>query len=206
MPQLRFLLRASLLFVTLLALWWFVLRAPLLDWVQFSSEFILQHIPGVHSPTGVNIEAGRVWNLQVPVPGGRSIHVRAEERLPVLYTVALPLYWAVLFAGPWSRRIWRAFAIGTAILLAVPALSLLVYAAHVVKLNLYRSAAPAFGYLLNFADYLGANVMPYLFPPLLALALYPDLRSIVLTGTPFAPASPEHAPARPSRPRTNRVS
>jgi hypothetical protein len=197
--QLRFLLRASLLFIALLSLWWFVLRLPLLDWVQFSAEFILQHLPGVHSPTGVNIEAGRVWNLQVPGPGGRSIRIMAEERIPTLYTVALPLFWAVLFAGPWSRRLVRAFATGTAILLPIPAVSLLIYAAHVVKLNLYRSAAPALGYTLNFADYLGTNVMPYLFPPLLALALYPDLRSIVLTGTPFAPKPAPKTPARANR-------
>jgi hypothetical protein len=204
--QFRFLLRASLLFLALLALWWFVLRPPLLDWVQFSADLILQHLPGVHSPTGVHIEAGRVWNLQVPVPGGRSVHVRAEERIPTIYSVGLPLFWAVLFAGPWSRRLLRAWAIGTAILLPIPAFCLLVYAAHVVKLNLYRSAAPALGYTLNFVDYVGVNFMPYLFPPLLALALYPDLRSIVLTGTPFAPEPAAKAPARPSGRRPNRIS
>ena len=204
--QLRFLLRASLLLIALLALWWFVLLLPLLDWVQFTAEFILQHLPGVHSATSVRIEAGRVWNLQVPVPGGRSIHLMAEERLPTLYTVALPLFWAVLFAGPWSRRLLRAFAIGTGILLLVPSVSLLVYAAHAVKLNLYRNTAPAIGYSLNFADYLAVSVMPYLFPVFLALALYPDLRSLVLTGTPFAPKSAAEAPARPSRARGNRLS
>jgi hypothetical protein len=204
--QFRFLLRASLLFIALLALWWFVLRLPLLDWVQFSAEFILQHLPGVHSPTGVNIEAGRVWNLQVPVPGGRSIHLLAEERIPTQYTVGLPLFWAVLFAGPWSRRLLRAFVIGTAILLPIPAVFLLVYAAHVVKLNLYPNTAPALGYALNFADYLGPNFLPYLFPPLLALALYPDLRSVVLTGTPFAPKPAAKAPAHSSVLRSNRLS
>jgi hypothetical protein len=204
--QLRFVLRASILFIALLVFWWFVLRLPLLDWVQFSAEFILQHLPGVHSPTSVNIEAGRVWNLQVPVPGGHSIHLKAEERLPTLYTVALPLFWAVLIAGPWSRRLLRSFAIGTAILLPIPAISLLIYAAHAVKLNLYRSASPALGYTLNFADYVGANFMPYIFPPLLALALYPDLRSIVLTGTPFAPQPHAKPVARPSVTRPNRVS
>jgi len=197
----RFLLRASILFIAFLALWWFVLRLPLLDWVQFSSEFILQHLPGVHSPTSVNIQTGRVWNLQVPVPGGRSVHILAEERLPTLYTVALPLYWAVLIAAPWSRRLLRAVAIGTGILLLTPSLTLLTYAAHVVKLNLYRDAAPALGYFLNFADYLGSTVVPYVLPPLLALALYPDLRCLVLTGTPFAPAKPlSPEPGRGRRP------
>lgn len=197
--QLRYAVRASLLFLALLALWWYVLRLPLLDWVQFSAEFLLQHLPGVHSPTSVNIEAGRVWNLQVPVPGGHSIHLKANEYLPTLYTVALPLFWAVLFAGPWSRRLLRAFAIGSGILLTVPAISLLIYAAHVVKLNLYRDTAPALDYALSFGDYLASSVMPYLFPPLLALALYPDLRSMVLTGTPFAPKSEAKTPARPNR-------
>ena len=200
-PQLRFLLRASALFLALLALWWFVLRPPLLDWVQFSAEAILQHLPGVHAPTGVRIEAGRVWNLQVPVPGGRSIHLMAEERIPTLFTVALPLFWAILLAAPWSRRLPGALAIGTGILLLVPAVCLLIYAAHAVKLNLYRSAAPVLGYALNFADYVSFTALPYFLPPLLALALYPDLRSLVLTGTAFAP---KPAP-RPSS-RANRLS
>jgi hypothetical protein len=204
--QLRFLLRASLLFLAMLALWWFVLRPPLLDWVQFSAEFVLQHLPGVHSPTGVSIEAGRVWNIQVPVPGGHSIRVRAEERIPTLYTVGLPLFWAVLFAGPWSRRLLRAWAIGTAILLPIPGLSLLVYAAHAVKLNVYRNDALVLGYTLNFVDYLVVSFLPYLFPPLLALALYPDLRSLVLTGTPFASTAPAKTDARPTARRPNRIS
>jgi len=188
MPQLRFLLRATLLFAALLALWWYVLRPPLLDWVQFSSEILLQSLPGVHSPTSVTIETGRMWNLQVPIPGGRSIHIRAEERYPVLYTVALPLFWAVLLASPRSWRMLRALALGTAILLFLPAVSLLVYAAHVVKVNLYPTAAPALGVFLNFADYLTGAVLPYILPVLLALALHPDLRALVFAAEP--PAAP----------------
>ena len=194
MPQLRFLLRATLLFLALLALWWFVLRTPILDWVQFSTEVLLQSLPGVHTPTGVSIETGRVWNLQVPAPGARSIHIRAEERIPTIYTVALPLYWAVLFAAPWTRRLWRALLAGTVFFLVLPSVSLLVYAAHVVKLNLYPHAAPALGPLLNFADYLTINVFPYVLPVLVALALYPDLRSLVLSGRPLPDKPPAPGP------------
>jgi hypothetical protein len=176
----RFLLRASGFFVALVAFWWFELRMPLLDWVQFSTEQLLAALPGVHSPTSVSIEAGRVWDLQVPAPGGRSIHLLAEERIPTLYTVSLPLYWAVMLAAPWSRRMWFPLALGTGILLLLPSVSLLIYAAHAVKLNLYRSAAPALGYALNFADYMAMTVVPYVLPPLLALGLYADLRRVVL--------------------------
>jgi hypothetical protein len=193
MPQLRFLLRASLLLAAFLAFWWFVLRHPLLEWVQFSSEILLQSLPGVHTPTGVSVEADRVWVLQVPTPGPRSIRIRAEERIPTMYTVALPLFWAILAAAPWSRRLWRALGAGTALLLLVPPVSLLIYAAHVVKLNLYLHSAPALGYFLNYADYLAFTVVPFLSPVFLAFALYPDLRSLVFTGQPV--------PERPSRAR-----
>ena len=145
--------------------------------------------------------AGRVWNLQVPVPGGHSIHLKAEERLPTLCSVALPRFWAVLFAGP--RFPGASSAVSRSALpsfLLIPAISLLIYAGHAIKLNLYHSARLALGYTLNFADYLRANFEPYLFLSLLALALYPDLRSIVLTGTPFAPKPPAKTPARPSVP------
>jgi hypothetical protein len=181
MPQLRFVLRASGIFAVLLAVWWVALRGPLLDWVQFSSEIVLQSLPGVHSPTGVSIETGRVWNLQVPIPGGRSVHIKAEERIPTMYTVTLPLYWAVLLAA-WTRRAWRALLAGTAILLLVQPLSLLVYAAHVVKLNLYPNAAPWLGHVLDYTDYLTMTFFPPVLPVLLALALYPDLRKRVLAG------------------------
>jgi len=196
--QLRFLLRASLLLLALLAVWWFALRRPLLDWVQFSAELLLQSLPAVHSPTSVDVDAARVWDLQVPIPGGRSVHIRAGESVPTMFTVSLPLYWAILFAGPWSRRLWTSFALGTAILLLLPPPSLLVYAAHVVKLNLFPHAAPALGYFLNFADYFSATVVPFVLPPLLALGLYPDLRSVVLTGLPL-PADPSPAPRPPRR-------
>lgn len=186
-PQLRFLLRSSLLLAALLAVWWYALRGPLLDWVQFSAEVLLQSLPGVHTPTGVTVETGHIWNLQVPVPGGHSIHIRAEERIPTLYTLSLPLYWAVLFAAPWSWRMGRSLALGTAILLLIQPISVLIYAAHVIKLNLYPNSAYALGVLLNFADYMAMTVFPYVLPVLLALALYPDLRTLVLTGERAAP-------------------
>ncbi len=203
----RFLIRATLFFVALLPLWWFVLRLPLLDWVQFSSETLLQSLPAVHSPTGVSIETGRLWNLQVPIPGGRSIHIRAEERVATLPTVALPLFWAVLLAAPGSRRAWswqwlRALALGTAILLALPAVCVLVYAAHVVQVNLYPAASPVLRYVLKYADYVVDNVLPYFLPVLLSLLLYPDLRALVLSYPPAvqrlatAPPAARKPPAR----------
>ena len=65
-------------------------------------------------------------------------------------------------------------------LLLVAPLSLLIYAAHVVKLNLYANAAPWLGHVLDYIDYMTMTFFPYVLPVLLALALYPDLRKRVL--------------------------
>lgn len=212
-PQLRFLLRASALLAAMLALWWFALRGPLLDWVQLSADFVLHSIPGVQTPTGVTVEGGGIWTLQVPVPADsdtlrrvgsgmwfRSIRIQVLERVPTQFTVSLPLYWAVLFAAPWSWRLGRSLALGTAILLVIPPFSLLAYAAHVVKLNLYPHAAPFLGWLLDVADYVGSNVLPYILPVLLAIALHRDLRRMVLAGEmPEAAEAPLKKPRRRAR-------
>lgn len=197
MTHLRFLLRATLLLAACLAMWWFVLRLPLLGWVQFSADLLVRSLP-VRAPTGVEIEAGRVWNLQVPIPGGHSVHIRAQETVPTLFIAALPLYWAVLLAAPWTRRMWLALAIGTAVFLVLPAFSLMVYAAHVVKLTIFPTAYPFAGYLLNVADYLTATVIPFVLPPILAVALHPDLRALVLAGQ---AVSAKPAAARPAAAR-----
>jgi hypothetical protein len=211
MPR-RFLVRATLIFAALLPLWWCLLRMPLLDWVQFSTEALLESLPGVHAPTGVSIETGRLWNLQVPIPEGRSIHIRAEERVATVPTIALPLFWAVLLAAPGSWRPWswrslpwqklRALAIGSAILLVLPAVCVLVYAAHVVQVNLYPAAAPSLRFALKFADYLN-TVVPYCLPILLALLLDPGLRALVLSAPPAA-APPAAIPPAARKPAAAR--
>jgi hypothetical protein len=193
--QLRFAARATLLLAGTLALWWFVLRAPLLDWVQFSSALALHSIPGIHAPTGVTAEPSGGWSLQLPAPGTvyRSARVVVGGPVVTMYTVNLPLYWAVLFAGPWSWRLWRSFLVGSGLLLLAPPFSLLAYGAHLLLLHVYPHAPLAVYLPISFADYLGTGVLPYILPPLLALALQSDLRALVLWGEQPVrePAAPE---------------
>ncbi len=197
-PQLRFALRASLWLAALLPLWWFALRGPLLDWVQFSCGLVLESIPGAHAPTSVAIQPDGDWYLQLPAPGThyRSVRIVAEARVATLSTLNLPIYWAFLFAGPWSWQLWRNFLVGSGISLVVQPFCELAYAAHVLVVHVYPHAPMAVGWLVSFADYLGANVLPYMLPMLLALALQRDLRSLVLWGE-----MPQPAPVAAGKPR-----
>jgi hypothetical protein len=195
-PQVRFLARGSLLLAGMLALWWLALRGPLLDWVQFSAEILLQSIPGVRAATGVTIGAGGVWELQVPVPADsetirrlgpearfRSVRIQVADWIPTLDTAGLPLYWAIWLAAPWSRR-WGGLLTGTGILLAVAPFSLLSYTAHVVQVNLYPQAPAALAAAIAFADHLTGTVVPFLLPVVLALGLHRGLRAMILFGEP----------------------
>jgi hypothetical protein len=184
-PQTRFLLRASLSFAVLLAVWWFILLPPLLAWTRVSTDVLLNVIPGAPIQTGVDVRPGGSWVIQAPIrSGGRSRNVRLEapQRLPTQLTIALPLFWAVMLAAPRTRKMWRRVAVGTAILLALPPLGLLIYAAHVVRIYVYPNAPAAVEYLLAVADYIASTVAPYVGPVLLALALHDELRLTVLTG------------------------
>ena len=186
-PQTRFLLRASLCFAGLVAIWWFVLLPPLLSWVRVSTDVLLNAIPGAPIQTGIDVRPGGVWVIQAPVrSGGRSRNVRLEapQRLPTQLTIALPLFWAVILAAPRPRRLWRILALGTAILLALPPLGLLIYAAHVVRIYVYPNAPVLVEYVLAVADYVASTVAPYVGPVLLALALHEELRTTVLAGEP----------------------
>src|SRR4029077_6662365 len=102
---------------------------PLLAWARISTDVLLNAIPGAPLQTGVTVLPDGVWVLQLPVrSGGRSRNVRieAQQRLPTQLTVALPLFWAILLAAPRSRKIWRVFGVGTAVLLTIPPIAMLI--------------------------------------------------------------------------------
>jgi hypothetical protein len=199
-PQLRFLARVSVLFAAALALWWFAMRGPLLEWVRLSTAVLLDAAGGFRTDTAVVIQPAGVWMIQAPVPspsagknlgaGGvrfRSLKLQVPQWVPTVQTVSLPFFWALILAAPRPRGWWRPLAIGTLVLLAIPSLSLLVYAAHVVQRNVYPDAGGGIGWLLDFADYLCGTVLPYIAPLLLAVALNRQLRSMIVGAEEPAP-------------------
>ena len=201
---LRFLLRALVFLALMLALWWLVLLNPLLAGLRFSAELTLRLLPGGSSVSHVTIGPDRNWTFQVPAPAAvlnqestqqmlgaaaagsgrikiRSMKVEGAGRYPILFTVSLPLYWAILLAAPGRRRLLR-MASGTAVLAILSLLSIAVYAVRLVGGYFHLTTEGLPGFLTDSAMYLAAGVVPYLAPLLIALSLDGDLRSLILSG------------------------
>jgi hypothetical protein len=182
-PQSRFLLRSSLFFAALLALWWFMLLGPLLAWTRFSTDFALNAVPGAPLKTGVSVRPDGVWVIQAPVKVGgvwRNVRVESGRRLPVQLTVGLPLFWAILLAS--RLRAPSSWIGGTSVLLAIPPAGLLLYATHVVQMYLFPNTPGLARAAIAAADYIMTTVAPYFGPVLLALVVHPALRKAVLEG------------------------
>jgi predicted secreted protein len=218
----RFLLRALVLLALMLALWWLVLLNPLLAGLRLSAELTLRLLPGGSSVSHVTIGPDRSWTFQVPAPAAvvnqertqqllgaaaagsgrikiRSMKVEGTSKYPILFTVSLPLFWAILLAAPGRPRLWR-MACGTAVLAAVALLSIAVYAVRLVG-GYFQLTTEGFpGFLMDSAMYLAAGVVPYLGPVLVALSLDGDLRGLILAGE-AAPAAASAISAAPRRRR-----
>jgi hypothetical protein len=182
-PQSRFLARASLCFATLLAAWWFVLLPPLLGWTRLSTDFLLNAVPGAPLKTGVTVSPEGVWAMQAPIKVAgvwRNVRVETGRRLPRQLTIGMPLFWAILLAAPRTRRAFRVWLGGSALLLLIPPAGLILYAAHVAQIYVFPNlAGPARG-AIGAADYVASTVAPYFGPVLIALATHPEFRRAVL--------------------------
>jgi hypothetical protein len=221
---LRFLLRALVLLSLMLALWWLVLLNPLLAGLRLSAELTLRLLPGGSSVSHVTIGPDRNWTFQVPAPAAvvnqertqqmlgaaaagsgrikiRSLKVEGTARYPILFTVSLPLFWAILLAAPGRPRLLR-MACGTAVLAIFALLSIAVYAVRLVG-GYFQLTTEGFpGFLMDSAMYLAAGVVPYLAPVLVALSLDGELRGLILAGE-AEPAAASAVSAAPRR-RGNR--
>jgi hypothetical protein len=182
-PQTRFVARATLFLAILLAAWWNLLLAPLLAWTKLSTDLALTAAPGATLQTGVRVLPDGSWTLQTPVKvagAWRNVRVDTDKRLPIQLTVGAPLFWAILLAAPRQRRMWWTAAAGTLLILAIPPVGLLLYAAHVVQMYVFPNAPALARAAIGLGDYVGSTVAPYLGPVIVALALHPELRESVL--------------------------
>jgi predicted secreted protein len=217
---LRFLLRALVCLALMLALWWLVLLNPLLAGLRLSAELTLRLLPGGSSVSHVTIGPDRNWTFQVPAPAAlvnqertqqmlgaaaagtgrikiRSIKVEGTGKYPILFTVSLPLFWAILLAAPGRPRPLR-MASGTAVLAAIALLSIAVYAIRLVGGYFQLTSEGLPGFLMDSAVYLATGVVPYLSPVLVALSLDGELRGLILAGE-AAPAAASAVSAAPRR-------
>jgi hypothetical protein len=218
---LRYLLRASGLFILLLAAWWWLLLSPMLAGLRVSTRAVLWLLPGGRSASGVTVEPDGDWSLRVPLPqflarqdavqraygrapGALPVNVRSfrlviGDRVPTFFTLGFPLFWALVLAGPRSRRLWRVLAAGTALLALLAQFSLLFYAWYSVETTLRLVTSPAASALWNAVEYLNMNVVPYVAPLLLAAWLHTELRARIFSWG----AEPE--PAATPAPETDKT-
>jgi hypothetical protein len=211
-PELRFLLRAAALVTAALALWWLVLRDPMLALLRPPAALALRCLPGA-APDPITLDAAGNWNIRVPMFGagqgrtdaqGRPMRVRyivlqADPNMLSPVTFGIPAFWAVLLAAPFGRPTWRALATGTVILWLVSVASLLLFLAWFIDFQLHLVVNPAAAWLLLYAQYLNNYVLPFVAPLVLAVWLNPSLRARI-----FSLAVPREAPVAPPSPRTRR--
>jgi len=203
-PQLRFLLRATLLLVALLALWGVLLLDPLRAGLRAFTAVAIWLIPGDGSVAEATIEPNGDWSLRLPVPAAvarqapvqtmfgrvsseaapvkvRSLKLVVEGKYPVLFTAGLPFFWALILASGWTWQRGRMLLKGSSVLLALAAASLLFYILRTAIKNLHLVASAPANFVLTCGEYFVVNVVPYLAPLLLALYLDRELRARVFT-------------------------
>jgi ABC-type molybdate transport system permease subunit len=128
----------------------------------------------------------------------RSMKVEGAGRFPVLFTVSLPLYWAILLAAP-GRRLLLRMSCGTAVLATFALLSIAVYAIRLVGGYFHLAMEGIPGFLMDSAAYLATGVVPYFGPVLVALSLNGELRGLILTSEAAPAAAVSAVPRRRKR-------
>ena len=203
-PQVRFLLRASLLLAAMLALWGAVLLDPLRAGLRAFTAAAIWLIPGDGSVAEATIQPNGDWSLRLPMPAAiarqdpvqqmfgrvsndappvkvRSLKLVIQGKYPVLFTAGLPFYWALILASGWTWHRGRILLEGSCVLIAVAAVSLVFHVIRTAIENLHLAGGGVSALLLYSGGYFTINVLPYMAPLLLALYLDRNLRALVFT-------------------------
>lgn len=225
-PQFRFLLRACGILTGMFLVWWILLVDPLLVWVRYSGDLVLGWAPGAAEGEHITIKPDGNWMLRLPVPAAaagradlqqiagagspgaqpkkvRSFKLEISRGKVALFTVALPLYWALMLAAPGKKRL-RMLAYGSAGIAVAMPFTLTLDGMGAIRLYFHIQSTPFTGFLWTAAGYLNSQVLPYAAPLFLALWLNPELRAQVFAWVPAAEPLPEGPPTRRERKRRRR--
>jgi hypothetical protein len=225
-PQFRFLLRACGLLAGMLLLWWILLLDPLLGWVRCAGDFVLGWAPGAAEGPHVTIEPDGNWMLRLPVPEAaaaredlqrlagagspgaqprkvRSFKLEISRSRVALFTVALPLFWALMLAAPGKKPL-RMLVYGSAAIAAGMPFTLTLDGMETIRAYFHIHSTPFAGFLWSAAGYLNTEMLPYATPLFLALWLNRELRTQVFAWAPAAGAQPQGPLTRRERKRQRR--
>jgi hypothetical protein len=197
--QARFLLRGLVVLPAMLALWWLLLLNPLLDMLRVSAQLALRALPRAGALTRIAADPGGDWAIRMPLPSPleteaqrmfaaqrkepvkpRFLTLRLPRQAFIRFTMAMPLFWAIVLAAPLSWRTARAAAAGTALLAVLALLTGALFVAYTIHQQIPLVSSRAGVFLLRFSHYLNTDALPYLAAIVLAFWLHADLRSQVL--------------------------
>ncbi len=111
--------------------------------------------------------------------GAQEAGVRLQPAMLQLFSLCLPLYWAMSLAVWPGKEVWRVLGIGTLVLAAVAELSLIIFLAHWVNRYFVVASSPWGEFCLQSAGYFTLNVVPYAAPLVVVIWLHRRLRSLV---------------------------
>jgi len=213
--QAGFLLRGLVLLPAMLALWWLLLLNPLLDMLRVSAQLALRALPRAGALTRITEEAGGDWAIRMPLPSPlettaqrmfganqtqpvktRFLTLRLPRQAFIRFTMAMPLFWAIVLAAPLSRRTVRAVLAGSALLAVLALLTGALFVAYTIHQQIPLVLSRAGVFLLKFSHYLNTDALPYLAAIVLAFWLHADLRSQVFLRRPPAPAQVDNRQPR----------
>jgi len=210
----------------MLLLWWIFLLDPLLGWVRISGDFVLGWVPGATGGTHITVKPDGNWMVQVPAPaeasaqpevqritgGGsplarpkrlRAFKMEVSRTRVALFTVALPLFWALMLAAP-GKRLLRMVAYGSAGIAAAMPFAVTLDTMTTVRAYFHIQSTPLAGYLWHAAGYLNGEVLPYATPLFLGLWLNRELRAQILSWSPATDPRREGQSTRRERKRQRR--
>jgi hypothetical protein len=208
MPQRRFLLRGSVLLAGMLVLWWLILIGPLLAGLRVVTDFSLRCLPGASGTPAARALPNGDWVFRVPVrsswlnspapdsrvPKFRGVQLEIPRSSLILFTLGLPIVWALILSSPISRRLWRPLVAGTAIASALTIMQVLFFILFTISKTLHLVTNGVAAWLLDYAAYVNNNVIPYAAPFAIALCVHPGLRSAILSAEPGTRADYATAP------------
>ena len=192
--------------------WWTLLSGPLLYLLHYPVALVLWPLPGPSgSPVQVS-EAGD-WSFRVPIWGRHdnlqplfgsdSGHVKVRSAKIVVgrdqvlvFTLAFPIYWAVILTAPATYRRWRVWLVGDAILAVVATGSLLLFAVYTINRQLHLLSSPTWIWILGYAEYVTYYAIPYAAPLVVAVLLHEELRQQIFVWTTPASTMTNMAPPK----------
>ncbi len=223
-PQLRFLLRATGLLLVALFAWWIFLLDPLLAWTRATGSIALDLLPGSASGDHVTVKPDGNWLLQLPVPtealsrpdlrqlagsggsrGVRSFKMEVSRGQVALYTVAVPIFLALMFSVimPFKEML-RALGTGCGILLLLMPVALTLWGLSTIRAYFHIASSPGVQFLWSSAGYLNSEVLPYLVPLFLAVWLNRALRTQIFSLVPAGPPAPASPAVRRDKKKRRR--